>query len=414
MKTVCIVTQSVYETDPRVRRKAEALVAAGYSVDVLALRGSQTNKNFSLNGVNVFTLGLGKKRGSLVRYLFEYAAFFLWTFVRVPLMMRRRRYAVVDVNTLPDFLVFAPVGARWMGASIILDMHEITPEFYQSKYGIAETSLVIRVLTFLEKISFQFADRVITINEPILELLVRRGLDRSKSIVVMNAVDEARFASTPRASVSQDPHGSPSKPFGIMYHGTLTRIYGLDIAIRAFAIAHSEMPRAELWILGSGSEQKNLADLVSKHGLASKVKLLGHVPPADIPAWLDRCELGVLPIRRDVFLDFAFPNKLPEFIVSGKPVLVSRLKTIRYYFSQEALAFAEPNDAEDLARQMVLLYRDAGLRSSLVARAKEEYRPIRWDLMKQRYVDSVDDLAGCARPAADEARLARVGRVGTE
>src|SRR6266852_5892094 len=130
MRSVCQVVQNVYDIDPRVRRKAEALVAAGYSVDVLALRSHEGKKGFCLNGVNVRTLALGKKRGSLVRYFFEYAAFFLWVFIRLPLQMRKRRYSVVDVNTLPDFLVFAGIFARWMGAKIVLDMHEITPEFY--------------------------------------------------------------------------------------------------------------------------------------------------------------------------------------------------------------------------------------------------------------------------------------------
>jgi hypothetical protein len=46
---------------------------------------------------------LGKKRGSLAPYLFEYAAFFLWAFVRVLLLMQHRRYVVIDVSTLPDF-----------------------------------------------------------------------------------------------------------------------------------------------------------------------------------------------------------------------------------------------------------------------------------------------------------------------
>src|SRR5882762_6555932 len=101
-------------------------------------------------------------RGSLARYSYAYAAFFLWVFVRVPLLMRRRGYAVIDVNTLPDFLIFAPVLARWMGASLILDMHEITPEFYMSKYGISDNSRLIGLLTWLERISFDFADHVLT------------------------------------------------------------------------------------------------------------------------------------------------------------------------------------------------------------------------------------------------------------
>src|SRR5437868_13605036 len=78
MKTICILVQNYYEIDIRVRRKAEALVAAGYSVDVLALASSfSKEKSYNLNGVNVCTLSLGKKRGSLVRYLYEYAAFFV-------------------------------------------------------------------------------------------------------------------------------------------------------------------------------------------------------------------------------------------------------------------------------------------------------------------------------------------------
>src|SRR5437870_5347112 len=100
IESVCFVTQSDYQVDPRVRRKAEALVEAGYAVDVLALRPPGGEQSYTLNGVNVRTISLGKKRGSLPRYIFEYAAFFLWAFVRVPLQMRRRQYAVIDVNTL--------------------------------------------------------------------------------------------------------------------------------------------------------------------------------------------------------------------------------------------------------------------------------------------------------------------------
>ena len=41
----------------------------------------------------------------------------------------------------------------------------------------------------------------------------------------------------------------------MMYHGTLTKIYGLDIAIEAYTQVHAQMPGAELWILGVGTEQ---------------------------------------------------------------------------------------------------------------------------------------------------------------
>lgn len=383
MRSVCQVVQNVYDIDPRVRRKAEALVAAGYTVDVLALRGDGGKKSYCLNGVNVRTLALSKKRGSLARYLWEYATFFLWTFFRVPAQMMRRRYSVVDVNSLPDFLIFAPIVARWMGARLILDLHEITPEFYMSKYGITRTSWTIRLLTYLEKISVRFADHVLTINAPIEDLLVSRGLDRAKSTIVMNAVDESRFVGVDFSSTLPMPGAGK---FVMMYHGTLTSIYGLHTAIEAFALARKEMPDAELWILGAGPEKDRLANLVKERGLADEVRLLGQVPATQIPAWLSRCDAGILPIRRDVFLDFAFPNKLPEFIIAGKVVLVSRLKAIRHYFSDDALAYFEPNSSADLARQMVRTYRDPALRARLTATAAREYAPFRWEIMKDRYL----------------------------
>jgi glycosyltransferase involved in cell wall biosynthesis len=389
MKNICIVVQNSYDFDVRVRRKAEALVAAGYSVDVLALRLPEGKKTYVLGGVTVHTLSLGKQRGSLVRYIFEYATFFVWSLVRLSVLMRRRRYAVVDINTLPDFLIFAGIVARWQGAKLVLDMHEITPEFYMSKYGIALDSWIVRFLKFQERISFNFADHVITINEPIQELLERRGLSPSRSTVVMNAADEARFVGKSRPT--HDRSLAPQK-FVMMYHGTLTKIYGLDIAVEAFGLALDVMPGAELWILGSGTEAGRLAEQVDRLGLSSRVKLVGTVPSNEIPEWLSQCTVGVLPIRRDVFLDFAFPNKLPEFIISDIPVIVSRLKAINYYFSEDAVAYCEPNNAVDLAQQMVRVFQDADLRSRLTRQATKEYVAVRWEIMKARYLDVIARL----------------------
>jgi glycosyltransferase involved in cell wall biosynthesis len=404
MKSICMLLQNHYEFDIRVRRKAEALVAAGYSVDVLALGSAPRPKSYTVSGVNVRTISLGKKRGSLARYAFEYVTFFLWALVRVTYQTLRKHYVAIDVNTLPDFLVFATVFARWTGAKVILDMHEITPEFYISKYGVAENSWLVRLLKYQEKISFDFADHVITINEPIRELLASRGLPMKKATVMMNSADEAHFAS-PSRSIAAGPGAPAAGTFVMMYHGTLTRLYGLDIAIEAFSMAHKEMPNAELWILGSGPESGNLKNLAQQHGLASKVHLAGQVSSADIPAWLQRCDAGILPIRRDIFLEFASPNKLAEFIVTGKPVIISSLRAVRHYFSENSLAFVEPNNPGDLAKQMVRVYRDVGLRTRLAANAREEYAPIRWDVMRERYLRIIDSVIDPGRRTPEPSRI---------
>lgn len=390
MKTVCILVQNQYDFDIRVRRKAESLVAAGYEVDVIALRGAgAVPKSYRLNGVNVLTVGLSKNRGSLLRYAAEYAIFFLFAAWKVSSRMRTRHYAIVDVNNLPDFLVFAAAWAKLCGAKVLFDMHEITPEFYQSKYAVPETARLIRSLKFIESLSIRFADHVVTINAPICRLLQTRGLDPARTTIVMNAGDESLFAGNPTA-----PAAAPAKKRGfvMMYHGTLTRIYGLDLAIEALASIQDQVPDAEFWILGSGPQKEELQALALRLGLGTRVKFLGTVRPDEISAWLALADIGVLPTRRDVFLDLSFSNKLSEYIIMRKAVLCANLRAIRSYFSDEALQYFEANRSDDLAKQLLRLYNEPHLRRSLVTHAAAEYYPIRWEVMRDRYLGAIASL----------------------
>ena len=394
MKSICVLVQNFYEIDIRVRRKAEALVAAGYSVDVLALRSKfSKGETYELNGVTVHTFELGKKRGSGLRYVYEYATFLTWCALKIGKLMKQKRFSVIDINTLPDFLVFAGFLAKWRGAKLLLDMHEITPEFMMSKYEYPRGKWQVRLATWLELISMKYADHVLTINQPIDELLMGRGLRAGKSTIIMNAADEEIFAKAlvPDAGLPREMPAKP--PFLMMYHGTLTRIYGLDIAIEAYSKVRAQMPGAEFWILGGGTEQAALEARARELGVADGVRFIGSVMPDEIPFWVRMSDVGVLATRQDVFLDFSFSNKLSEYIIMGKAVIVSRLRTIAHYFTDDAVQFSEPNKSDSLAQQMVRLYGDPALRQRLVARARVEFEPIRWEVMKARYLALVARLS---------------------
>ena len=124
----------------------------------------------------------------------------------------------------------------------------------------------------------------------------------------------------------------------------------------------------------------------------SRVKFVGNVLPQEVHRWLRQCHIGVLATRQDVFLDYSFSNKLSEYIIMDKAVIVSRLKTIRHYFSEEALAFFEPANSAELAERMVTLFNDRELRIRLAERAKQEFQPIRWEVMRERYLGLVAGL----------------------
>lgn len=392
MKRICMVVQNYYDIDPRVRREAESLVAEGYPVDVISLlTEGRSEKVYVLNGVHIYTVPLRKKRSGKVRYILEYVLFFVQAFFLVTRRMFAHRYRLVQIHTLPDFLVFTALVPKWMGAQAVLDMHEVMPEFYMSKFGVSRGSLLVRLLVLLEKWSVNFADRVIAANDPIAEQLVDRGLSPSKLTVVMNSADEKVFnADLYPASGA----GDRDDAVVLMYHGTLTHIYGLDIALEALSIVQRLRPDLDLkfHILGVGPAQESLIQQSRQLRLDDHVRFLGRAPLDQVPEHLARCDVGLLPTRQDVFLDLSFSNKLVEYVVMCKPVIAARLKGYRRYFRETSFTFFAPGDPESLAQAIIRAATRRDEWPRLVNNALADYEAITWDVMAERYVGVIEGL----------------------
>lgn len=389
---ICMIVQNYYQVDPRVRRKADSLVAHGYEVDVIALREAGRAHVYRQDGVTVYTVPLAKKRAGRLRYVYEYLAFWVLACMVLVRLCLEKRYAIVDVNTLPDFLVFAAFPARWLGAKLILDMHEIMPEFYMSKFGVPENHWLIRLLIRLERWSYRFADYVIASNDLLAERFVARGLSPERLIVVMNSADEKVFEAA-QNTPSRNPTGNTT-PIVLMYHGTLTHIYGLDIALEALAQVQVLRPdlALEFHILGTGPALDNLRTLAQRLGLDEKIKFIGSVPLDQVPQYLAQCDAGLLPTRRDVFLELSFSNKLVEYIVMGKPVIAANLQGYQRYFGAHSLVFFEAGDVTALAQALIRFADNRGMWEDLVVQARQDYESISWQVMERRYLDVLEAL----------------------
>jgi len=388
-RKICMITQSYYAADPRVRREAETAAANGSLVDVICLRNKQDAARFQLNGVDVYCIPLAKKRGNPCRYLFEYFAFFVGASLVLNFLFLRRRYHLVQIHTLPDLLVFSAIIPRLFGVRTILDMHEVMPEFFASKFKLSNDHVFIRLLSFFEKISAKFADSIITVNDPIKELLASRSASPDKITVVMNSVDERLFKGAGTAA----PEKRDRTEFVIMYHGTLTDIYGLDIAIRALELIRNDIPAATFHNFGEGPIQDDLIRLASQLRLADKVIFHGRVPLETIPEHIKGCDLGLLPTRQDQFLDLSFSNKLVEYIYLGKPVVASGLATTKKYFRESSISYFAPHDHAELAKRVISLFSDPQKAQAQISSALADYQHIKWAVMSRRYLNLLDRLS---------------------
>ena len=159
---ILMIAYTYYQSDPRVIREAEAALHAGFSVDFLALRRPGDPPQQYLRGVRIFHLPQSRYRGAGARPLFlSYVQFLLRCFLKTTILALRRRYRIVHVNNMPDFLVFSTVVAKLLGAKVVLDIHDPMPTMFLSKFRGGERSLLYHILLWQELVSARYADRVI-------------------------------------------------------------------------------------------------------------------------------------------------------------------------------------------------------------------------------------------------------------
>jgi len=191
-----MIAYSYYESDSRVMRYAEALVQRGDSVEVFALRRNlEMPKEEVISGVKVFRIQdrFGKLEKSKSSFLLPALRFLAASSWRVMRGHRRRHYDLVHAHNVPDFLAFAAWYPKLTGAKLILDIHDILPEFFASKFGWSAHSNLVRGLELVEKISAAFVDHVIISNHLWLDKYMARSARREKCSVFINHVNSRVF-----------------------------------------------------------------------------------------------------------------------------------------------------------------------------------------------------------------------------
>jgi glycosyltransferase involved in cell wall biosynthesis len=385
-KKVCMVVYSHYETDSRVRGYAEALASRGDHVEVIALAsGDNPRGQDAINGVTVHRVQ-NREANERNKWVFalRQVRFLFTAMVCLTRRQREVRYDLVHVHNIPDFLVFAAWHAKWGGAKLILDIHDIVPELFEDKFGARSHPVFVEVLKAIEKASAAFADHVIVANHLWTGRLIARSVPKDKCSVSLNYVNQAIFSPRPR---TRDDGKTV-----IMFPGSFQWHQGLDLAIEALVEVRKQVPHAELHLYGNGRMEPELRSLAERLGLNGNVRFFGSVPLDQMPEVMANADLGVVPKRADGFGNEAYSTKIMEFMSQGVPVIASRTKIDTYYFDDSVVRFFPSGDVRGLAEAMLELIGSKDLRDSLSARGREYVARNSWDVRKQDYFDLVDSL----------------------
>lgn len=395
-----VVHYSDYALDSRLQRQARALAQEGHEIDAVGV-STPSEQQVGPGIIRLHGVGCAKVRGGVGSYLRGYGSFFARALGRLSVLDHRRRFDLVEVHNMPDFLTFAALWPKLRGTPVVLDVMDTFPELFATKFGVSLSHPLGRVLVAEERASAALADAVIVVTGEAGDRLNSRGTGAGRTHVVMNSPDERVFGSA-RPPVQR----GPEEPLRMVYHGGTAPRYGVESLVRALGLLSDGHPDVRLDVLGLFGDGA-VAD-VARQLAPDRVRVWPEpVPFERIPVALEGFHAGVVPTLHDDFTELLLPVKLMEYVHMGMPVVASRLPVICRYFSDDEVLYYEPGSPESLAAALRNLHARPQEAHERAERASHRLEGLRWGAQRKRYLALIEGLArdGARRAGPAGARM---------
>jgi glycosyltransferase involved in cell wall biosynthesis len=325
-------------------------------------------------------LNLAKYSGkNKVKYVSSYLHFLLLSFIACTKLFIRNSVDIIYVHNMPNFLVFAAIVPLLFGKKVILDIHDTLIETYSTKFRSLSNKISMWSLYLEEYICCALACKIICVNDVQREALIKRCIPQRKIVISMNVPDPKRFCAEKKELGFREKKDG----FRMVYYGTMAKMLGIDVAIKAVALLKDRIPGFEFHIIGSRGETEEFINLSERLGVERVIKFYREFfSLEDLFKIVDDMDLGIVPNRKNPATELMLPVKMLESIALGIPVVVPRLKAIEYYFGDDMVFYFEPDNVDSLARTIYEAYEDEVKRKAKAKNARGFLSKFGWQTHK--------------------------------
>ncbi|AKX46111.1 glycosyl transferase family 1 [Thiopseudomonas alkaliphila] len=245
--------------------------------------------------------------------------------------------------------------AKKYKARLVFEVRDIWPLTLCELGGFSPKHPFIRFMQWIEKKAYTESDKVVSNLKNSVDHMVQHGLKREKFTWIANgfSLDEVnQKVNLSAASLAQ----LPKDKFIIGYTGTIGVANSLDTLLLA-AEKLKKHEEIAFVIVGRGKEKEKLITQVEELNLKS-VSFVDSIPKIQIQSMLkyfDACFIG---LTKDPLFRFGVsPNKLFDYLYSGKPILYAiESGEYRPVTASAAGLQVAPENPEELANSILKLY----------------------------------------------------------
>jgi len=195
----------------------------------------------------------------------------------------------------------------------------------------------------------QRLDTLVVISDALKKDFSANGVESERIRVVNMTVDPSRF-------VGLNKHKSVNRY--VTYCGSaFNEQDGIDELIKAFFIVSKQIEDVRLRIIGqipSPDDASGNLKMIEEFGIGDRIEFMGQVDYKMIPQLL--MDAAVLALDRPDSLQaqYGFPTKLGEYLLTGNPVVVTKVGDIPMFLKDgESALLANERDSEDFASKLI-------------------------------------------------------------
>ena len=244
---------------------------------------------------------------------------------------------------------------------------------------------ILRLLFKIYLRTCRKVDGLLLISRALSDYYEKKGVDKSKILIVNMTVDPSRFVNLKKSS---------RRPDYIAYCGAVSNYKdGVDDLIKAFAIVSKHINDVKLYIIGGFPFNKDKEDdyaLVNSLGLSDRVVFTGPVSRDIMPQMLKDAKALVLARPNNIQSRYGFPTKLGEYLLTENPVVLTKVGDIPVFLKDgESTYFAEPGNVGEISAKIIEALSSPNARQIGISGASVAMRAFNSETESKKIIDFI-------------------------
>ena len=339
------------------------LVEEGYDVNVITSNidyksavprfNDQNSAIKEIYGITVEYLKVYTNiRGSFIRRIFFYLSFFFQALYVLP--KKKDIDIIYAVSTPLSTGLLGSLASWFLQKPLTFEVTDVWPDA-AIHTGVIKNRLLILLLKLIENICYSRSDKIIALTEGIKRNIENKIQLSGKIELIPNGVDISLFE---EISLQSRSNIRESYDFGSKIVCTYLGAHGSYNSLQTLIEAANYLKTYSKFIflfIGDGDEKIRLIQLKEELGLEN-VKFVDPLPRKQAINMLNASDLFLLPNRKGKFFEGNLPNKLFDFMMVGRPIIISGRGESSKVIQESGCGISvEPEDYIDMANNIIEL-----------------------------------------------------------